>query len=653
MALAKVFGRDRSVLARLSQTLQGAKGAAGGFHPGEPRAEMIQAAAPSSRSAVILLILFTLLALPYFWSSTFSGLPWFDDEGTLLVSIRAFIQGHRMYDDVYSLYGPLFNLFYGLLYGPLHIPADQFGGRLIALSLWLTWTAGFAFFCFRLSRSLVSMLLCFMLTVRLLGPIMHSPGHPEELCLVLISATLLMTCSLEENARDIALAGIGAAIAALTLIKINVGVFVGLPLLVVLLRKSSNAKLSRTLAPLAMICMIILPVALQSLLFSFSWVRMYCLFCFLSVVAAGLVYLKADRTPPIMTTRSWAVLVASGGVSALLIVGAMMLAGSSAFGILNAVVLQNTGFVRNWYYPIYFGAGSLLSATVSLLAAGAYWVSGKQPRLGAYRKHAILVMQSIFILAGLWFCVRNDPTHLVKLLAPFCWLLLTSPDAEATPFRTARSVTVLMSATMLLYAFPVAGHQINIVAVLPLVAVAVLSREVASALSRRYFERVRWLPWMPAAITALVFVLGGVATLRAVQTYATGVELGLPGTSFVRVTPHRAQDLHWVSSQLSNCSASYSIPGLYSFSLWTGKALPTTLNVNAELNFLSRKQQRTIVRALSRKANLCVVFYPDLLKWFDRGQAAADPPLLRYVSTFKVSSERDGYIILRRHAGGT
>jgi hypothetical protein len=108
-----------------------------------------------------------------------------------------------------------------------------------------------------------------------------------------------------------------------------------------------------------------------------------------------------------------------------------------------------------------------------------------------------------------------------------------------------------------------------------------------------------------------------------------------------------------VTSQLKRCSASYSIPGLYSFSLWTRQALPTTLDVNAELNFLSLTQQQTIVDALSREPNLCLVYNPNFLKRFDRGQEAANPPLLKLVSAFEASSEHDGYIILRRHVGGT
>ena len=84
-------------------------------------AVLTQAATPSSRGAVILHILMTLLALPYLWSSAFSGFSSFDDEGALLISIGAFVKGQRMYDDVYSLYGALYNLFYGLLYGMLNV----------------------------------------------------------------------------------------------------------------------------------------------------------------------------------------------------------------------------------------------------------------------------------------------------------------------------------------------------------------------------------------------------------------------------------------------------------------------------------------------------------------------------------------------------
>ena len=77
---------------------------------------------PNLTRIFTLLGLLTVFSLLYTLSSAFSGFSWFDDEGTILISIRELAEGHRMYDEVYSLYGPAFNLFYWLIYGPLGVP---------------------------------------------------------------------------------------------------------------------------------------------------------------------------------------------------------------------------------------------------------------------------------------------------------------------------------------------------------------------------------------------------------------------------------------------------------------------------------------------------------------------------------------------------
>ena len=62
------------------------------------------------------------------------------------------------------------------------------------------------------------------------------------------------------------------------------------------------------------------------------------------------------------------------------------------------------------------------------------------------------------------------------------------------------------------------------------------------------------------------------------------------------------------------------MPGLLSFAFWTGHALPTTLNINDVLAFIRPAQQKSIVEALSRRSDLCVVYNPKYLRFFDRGQ---------------------------------
>jgi len=151
-------------------------------------------------------------------------------------------------------------------------------------------------------------------------------------------------------------------------------------------------------------------------------------------------------------------------------------------------------------------------------------------------------------------------------------------------------------------------------------------------------------------LLAVVIVLGiGTgATLRSVSAYWNDTPLGLRGTSLIRIDPVQAEDLRWVTTQLSSCESSYSLPGLLSFAFWTGHALPTTQNINDVLAFIPPERQERIVEALSRAPDLCVVYTPGLLRYFDRGQLRSDPPLLHFIlADFVQVAERHGYVILR------
>jgi hypothetical protein len=178
---------------------------------------------------------------------------------------------------------------------------------------------------------------------------------------------------------------------------------------------------------------------------------------------------------------------------------------------------------------------------------------------------------------------------------------------------------------------------------------------VASTLRAQWPDRyVPMWSWLPVGASAIAIALGTVVTVNSVRAYYRGAELGLPGTAFIRTDDRQqVEDLRWVTRQLSSCHASYSLPGLDSFYLWTGQAPPTPLNVNWELNFLSEKQQDSTVDALSREQDLCVLYSPSELEAVDRGQIQTNPPLLRFVSTmFTLSSERHGYLILKRRLHG-
>jgi hypothetical protein len=202
---------------------------------------------------------------------------------------------------------------------------------------------------------------------------------------------------------------------------------------------------------------------------------------------------------------------------------------------------------------------------------------------------------------------------------------------------------------MSLYPFPVAGDQIAIGTLLPIVFIPVLAYDLVHTLRERMSTPVLSSPRLTVMTVAGIVVFGAVGTLRSALEYMRATPLDLPGTSLIRVPESRADDLRWVTTQLSACPSSYTVPGMWSFALWTNHALPTALNINDILAFIGAPQQEEIVRALSRLPNLCVVYNPELLRFFDRGQIMTDPPLLHYVQTRLVPvAKHHNYIILRQ-----
>ena len=588
----------------------------------------------------------TVLAIPYVLFTTFSGMSWYDDEGTLLIGFRSLREGHRMYDEIYSLYGPLYNGIYGLLYDVLRVPLTHTAARTIAATLWLGYTAGFASVCFRMSGSRTAALLAYPLILFWLAPLMDSPGHPEELTLLLLAMLLLVLHGLARRPSRRLGAVAGGLVACLTLIKFNVGVFAGGSLLLVLLRLTPRNRPVRLAGWVVGAALLLLPVGLSALLFDLAWVRSYAAFATLTIGAA-LIVLAEMPGPALFGPAHWLAATTGGLAAAVVIVLGMMAAGSSPGAILDAVVLQGGHFIRNWYVPMEVHWAGALSAPLAVSAALLYRFGVS--RSGGYRlvESGVLVAKAGFILlaADKFF----EPQNAFRGLVPFCWLLMICPTATPAAARIVRGFAGLLGAVFSLYPFPVAGHQTAVGALVPIMAVPVFAHDLA--LAARGFRFVRFGTGrrglaLAAGVATIVLLAGAV---RTGDVYRTETSLGLPGTGGVHLPAQQAATLQWVTAQLDRCNESYWMPGLPSFALWTGHKLPTPMNVNHVLGFIQPSQQDEIVRELRQAPDLCLVYNARLLAFLDRGQVATNPPLLRYVrEEFVDVADRDDYAILKR-----
>ena len=591
---------------------------------------------PQSGLAAIM-----LLSLPLMVFIMFTDIAHFDDEGTLLIGFRSLLDGRRMYDEIYSLYGPFYNLLYGFFYGPAGIALTHSSGRAIALGMWMLFCAGFALTAYRLTRSVAAMVLTYGIMVILSRPLAHSPGHPEEISLVLVTLALLCCCSLDRRVSVAAIAILGAAIASIALIKINFGAYLGGAVALALLSATRPAWWSRGAAILLSCALMALPIAVQALLIQFDWVR-YSIFSSTLTIAAAVIMVRSAALPVRLSERHWIILCAGFLSAGAVILSLMLLQGSSAFAILNSVLLQNVHFIRNWYIPSPVGPegalASLLSLTLCLFsrhrfADDTYLSRWRPVLLGASRTvFGILTLLSI-----------GDPVRIFTYLTPFCWLGLAGADGEGRA-SIGRAALCLFAAIMALYPFPVAGHQVDIAAMpTMLVAILVLHDMAEHPLAS-------WLASRRARIAggaALAAILA-MFTVRSALAYADAEPLGLPGTRYIRIPAEHRAEIHWANAALKSCGNSFSLPGQFSHALWTGHPLITDLNVNDQLAFLTWPQQRRIIAALSRERDLCILYNPTLLAFFDRGQIRTNPPLLRYILTHSVEEARRGDLIVLR-----
>src|SRR5438552_80089 len=161
-----------------------------------------------------------------------------------MISVRGYLAGHPLFREVYTQYGPFFFLTRRALYALLHLPVSHDANRLIALGEWLVAAGLCGAVGARLTRSRWMGLLAAGLAFVHLEVFVKEPGHPQELCMILVALALVLG-TLER--RRIGFAGMGVVCAALATTKVNIAVYLLLAITLALLLATERLPL-RSLA---------------------------------------------------------------------------------------------------------------------------------------------------------------------------------------------------------------------------------------------------------------------------------------------------------------------------------------------------------------------------------------------------------------------
>ncbi len=598
-------------------------------------------------AAYFLLLSFPAAAAAYY--KMFTGFSDWDDEGTMMMSVKEYLAGHRLYHDVLSFYGPVYYFYNWFVRSASGTAVTHDATRMTSVVLWIVCPLICAWIVHRLAKSLPVAAGAYVLTFSGLRFFNTEPGHPQELCILLLVGLVASSLLAEKSRRrGIAMVLVGALAAALLLIKVNVGIFAVLAVALAVLSQSPVTALSRVAAVAAVAAALVLPVALMWIHLDDHLARAYCVMVTAST-AALLPGLFRTRKSAVLSFRDCRVAVASFtatiGAAWLVLIAQRV----SSYAILDSLVLSNlrVNVVQaSWYGPLHLGSMAIpwalgglgTSIVFALLIVARY--PGNAYKLLAPVK---LIFGSIALLLP----ARSLP----GFVTPYCWLVLYAPREEMQSEQSfPRSLLAATAVLQTLYAYPLAGSQEIFIRILLLVVAAVSIGDSLLAVARAGQMPTAVRPFVRAfAVGFLVLVplYSLDVAYKARRQYRSLPSLALPGAERIHLADERVQIYQWLTQNVrQHCDTFMGLPGLPSLYFWTGEDPPTRFNLSNWMYVLNDEQQLEVASALSTHPNGCVVYSPDLVAFWNKGNRDLSRlPLVRYM--------QDNFEMVSRTAFGT
>ena len=260
---------------------------------------------------------------------------------------------------------------------------------------------------------------------------------------------------------------LGALTAALLLIKVNIGIFVGLSTAVALLSHARRSILTRVLLIVVAAACMALPFVLMEARLNDAVAERYCLVVMGSLLAMFVVLYRVPRTVNVTARDFWIF-----AVSFLCVVGnaliVLAMQGVSFYGVLYSLVLLNFRMrvsLGQFYIPVQLGWPAVPAIVGGLACAILITRKGAAAERTRYQVN-YLKLGFALTVGGLALT-----GHSLLACTPFSWLILF-PTSEQDALPEAFSRTLLCSTTVLqtLYAYPVGSSQQDFIQILLIVA---------------------------------------------------------------------------------------------------------------------------------------------------------------------------------------
>ena len=535
----------------------------------------------------------------YAWYVTYSIVAPYDDEGYFLVSVREFLLGRPLYDEVFSIYGPSYYAYRHVL-SLFHGLPTQDITRATTLSVWMFSAAILGLTALWLTRSGVAATAAFCLMTVALQPLPNEAGHPQELLVALTSISVAVAaCPMRVHVRVAMLASI-ATVACLA--KINVGVFIVLAVLGTALPVGSGAGRQSLALGLAAVPAVLMWRHLS------AWAWPYALASGSAVLTA--VTLTSDTNVRVVSLRRGLSLAAAVLVPVVAIGAYLVARGSTLTAVVDSVFVRPALFPDLYINP--FRTVPRIVAISLASAAAALFVAGRVSPLAVQFQPYFPAMK---VIVGLYviFWLGLDPVQVVCAGGLVVLALLAGDGRGQRGEQFGRGFLALSAALHTCTAYPVAGSQMWWSSfLLILAAVVCLWDGVATirtmAAGSAAFYRLTGTALICLSLAVYHTALTPLASWEAL--YRNQVPLPYDGSTSTRVSPAMSAAYNWLVANLkTRCSAFVSLPGYNSLHLWTGVRPVTGFNAGAWMFMLNDDEQAAVVQRMRDTPRPCAVYH--------------------------------------------
>jgi hypothetical protein len=600
-------------------------------------------------ATVSALITLCSIVTAYFRIFSNQNMTFHDDEGTLMMIIKRFLEGHVLYDQMVVFYGPLYYFYEWCAHSLTGVPLSHDSVQFVSLFFWVACALLVFALVYRATNSLWLAAVAHFLSFNALV-VEIQPAHPQELCAALLVMLGLVACG--ASSRIVLMMSLGALAGAIAATKINLGVFVVVALTLALLAALRRGWLRSALLTAAGAAALALPVALMWGHHADWWAAKYCFVTVISLAAAFLVVSRKKFEFPVGFNDL--LFAGSGFAASVALVGWFAVAhGSSVHGMIDSLILQpQKSFGQSWYKEARFPNAALPWCLLGLICAGLAATERVTESTLALLKLAFAVGVVCLSLSGSYDAVMS-------FIPPFIWLVAFRPGTTA-PDRLgslARAILALVTVIQILYAYPAAGMQVPFTAVMIIVVAAICFSDSLLFLYDR-FPRLRApalsnITMLPVAALIMLYVF---STGSAIRDYEGAEPLGLPGTEGMRMDHDKASLVRSLTRRIdsSPCTMLASAPGLFSYNFLTGKPAPSALNIGAWMLMSSDADQDKAVVELSHERYPCVLYNQSMIDFWTLGVDVSSRPLIKFMKeNFEVVFEESGYRLMEPKRSAT